>query len=101
VASVFRVQVGERSVCALSYVINRKGPSYAGRMTLAKVADVLSSSCGHAGSCAEYLYQTITQLQARGIHDSRLWHLQELVAERLQQMHGLDYSAKTFRDAVR
>lgn len=96
-----RVQIGERSAFAVSYVINRKDPSYAGRMTLAEVADVLSSSCGHAGSCAEYLYQTVTQLRARGIHDSRLWRLQELVAERLEQMHGLDHSAKTFGDAAR
>jgi cation transport protein ChaC len=96
-----RVQIGERPAWALSYVINRKGPSYAGRMTLAEVADVLSSSCGYAGSCAEYLHQTVIQLQARGIHDSRLWRLQELVAERLEQMHGLDQTAETFGAAAR
>lgn len=95
-----RVQIGDRSVPALSYVINRKGPSYTGRMTLSEVADVLSSSCGHAGSCADYLYQTVTQLQARGIHDSNLWHLQELVAERLEQMHGVGHSGKFVEVAV-
>ncbi len=86
-----RIQIGDRSVRALSYVINRKGPSYAGKMTLAEVADVLSSSCGHAGSCADYLYQTVSQLEARGIRDSGLWRLQDVVAERLEQLHRIDY----------
>jgi cation transport protein ChaC len=80
-----RVQIGDRSIPALSYVVNKKAPSYVGRMTLPEVADVVSSSCGYAGSCAEYLYQTVTQLQVHGIRDSNLWRLQELVAERLEQ----------------
>lgn len=88
-----RVQIGDRSVRALSYVINRKGPSYAGKMTAAEVADVLSSSCGHAGSCADYLYQTVSQLQARGIRDSGLWRLQNLVADRLDQLNDREHSA--------
>jgi cation transport protein ChaC len=69
-------------------------------MTLEEVADILSSSCGHAGSCAEYLYQTVTQLHARGIRNSRLWRLQELVAERLERMHDSDRSSNEGVGAV-
>jgi cation transport protein ChaC len=89
VARWIQVQMGGRSAPALSYVINPKAPSYAGRLTLAEVADVLSSSCGYAGSCAEYLYQTVTELHARGIRDRNLWRLQHLVADRLQQLEGV------------
>ena len=32
------------------------------------------------GSCAMYLYQTVAKLEEHGIHDRRMWHLQELVA---------------------
>lgn len=84
-----RARVGSRTISALAYVINHKGPSYAGRMKASEVADVLASSCGPAGSCAEYLYQTVIQLEKRGIHDSKLWLLQALVAERLERRSDL------------
>lgn len=80
-----RASVGSGTIPALAYVINHKGPSYAGRMDASEVADILASSCGPAGSCAEYLYQTVVQLEKRGIHDSKLWLLQALVAERLER----------------
>jgi cation transport protein ChaC len=32
------------------------------------------------GSCAMYLYQTVMKLEEHGIHDRRMWQLQELVA---------------------
>jgi cation transport protein ChaC len=80
-----RAKIGSRLIPALAYVINRKCPSYAGRMTATEIADILAFSCGSAGSCAQYLYQTIVELEARGIHDTSLWRLQALVAERLKR----------------
>ena len=38
---------------------------------------------GTLGSCAEYLRNTVSHLQARGIHDCTLWRLQELVAAKI------------------
>lgn len=84
-----RAKVGSRTVSALAYVINHRGPSYAGRMNTSEVADILASSCGPAGSCAEYLYQTVAQLDGRGIQDRKLWQLQALVAERLERRSDL------------
>ena len=48
-----------------------------------EIADVLARSCGHLGTGAEYLLNTVTQLERRGMHDPGLWRLQELVAERI------------------
>ena len=68
---------------ALAFVINRASTNYAGRLSPEAVADVLARACGHVGSGAEYLFNTVSHLQARGIHDSALWHLQRLVADRI------------------
>lgn len=80
-----RARVGSRTLPALAYVINHKGPSYAGRMNPSEIAEILASSCGPGGSCAEYLFQTVVQLENRGIYDRKLWLLQALVAERLER----------------
>ena len=48
----------------------------------------LARACGHIGSGAEYLYNTVSHLEAFGIHDRNLWRLQELVAEEVRAIHG-------------
>ena len=70
---------------ALTFVMNRAAPVYAGRLSLEAVADVLSESCGHWGTGAEYLLNTVSHLEAKGIRDSNLWQLQRLVAERIER----------------
>ncbi|AZO74821.1 MAG: gamma-glutamylcyclotransferase [Mesorhizobium sp.] len=68
---------------ALAFVINRKGTTYAGPLGESEVVERLATSCGHWGSGADYLYNTVKNLEARGIHDAHLWRLQQLVAERI------------------
>ncbi len=80
------VETAEGPVPALTFVINRASPLYAGRLPLEEVADVLARSCGHWGTGAEYLLNTVTHLEAKGIHDANLWQLQRLVAERIAQL---------------
>ncbi len=75
-----RVETAGGKVWALGFVMNRASPLYAGRLPLPEVAKVLARSCGHVGTGAEYLMNTVIHLEARGIHDSRLWQLQRLVA---------------------
>lgn len=77
------VETDAGTVPALVFVMNRDSPQYAGDLTPEDVADVLARACGHLGTGAEYLLNTITQLEARGMHDPGLWLLQELVAERI------------------
>jgi cation transport protein ChaC len=77
------VDVAGQRQPALAFVMNRASSNYAGRLPPEAVADVLARACGHVGSGAEYLYNTVSHLQAKGIHDAGLWRLQALVAERI------------------
>jgi cation transport protein ChaC len=59
------------------------------KLPLERVAFVLARACGYAGSCAEYLYNTVSHLEALGIRDRNLWRLQQLVAEEIIAIHGV------------
>lgn len=74
---------GGETVQAIAFVMNRKSPAYLGRLAHEIVADYLAAACGHGGSGAEYLYNTVHHLAERGIYDRNLWRLQALVAERI------------------
>jgi cation transport protein ChaC len=78
-----KVAAASGPVPALAFVMNRASPFYTGRLSLDAVADVLANACGHWGSGAEYLLNTVQHLEARGIHDANLWRLQKLVAEKI------------------
>lgn len=69
---------------AIAFTANPESPNYAGRLLLDEVAACLAEACGHWGSGAEYLLQTITALEREGIHDPQLWELQERVAEQIE-----------------
>lgn len=70
-------------VAALAFVMNRTSQLYCGNLPLEEVAEILARSCGHFGTGAEYLLNTVTELEARGMHDEGLWQLQELVSRRI------------------
>lgn len=80
-----KVRVGDQALPGLAFVINRASANYAGRLAPDDVADVLARACGHVGSGAEYLLNTVTHLEAHGIHDAALWRLQRLVADRIDR----------------
>jgi glutathione-specific gamma-glutamylcyclotransferase len=71
------------SIPALTFVMNRASPLYAGRLAPGAIADTLAIACGHWGTGAEYLLNTVASLEKHGIHDGNLWRLQRLVAERI------------------
>lgn len=56
-------------------------------LPLTQVAAVLARACGHAGSGAEYLFNTLCALEAANIRDKYLWELQELVANEIKWLH--------------
>lgn len=80
------VQTASGPMKALGFVMNRASPYYAGRLPLDDVAGTLAIACGHWGSGAEYLLNTVTNLEARGIHDRNLWRLQQLVAAQIDKL---------------
>ena len=82
------VRTAESPVRAIAFVINRAHERYTGRLGDEAVADALARACGHVGSCAEYLLETVTHLEELGIRDRRLWRLQAMVAARLADGSG-------------
>ena len=86
----FIAQPEQGPMQALAFVMNRKGPAYVGRLPTEDTVTMLSRACGHIGSCAEYLFNTVVHLEEMGIHDRHLWHLQELVAARIAEDHALE-----------
>lgn len=66
---------------ALGCWIGARGPLIAEGLAFDKVADAIARACGHAGSNAEYLFNTVVHLETAGIHDRNLWRLKEVVAD--------------------
>lgn len=58
------------------------------KLPLLDVAHTLARACGHIGSGAAYLFQTVSKLDELGIRDRNLWRLQQLVAEEIKQVHA-------------
>ena len=56
---------------------------------LEDVAHGLARACGHWGSGADYLRNTVAHLEAMGIHDAELWALQEMVADEIASLYGV------------
>ena len=52
-------------------------------LSLEKAAALIAVACGPAGSCAQYLHNTVSHLEAAGIRDRNLWRLQQLVADEI------------------
>ena len=80
------VETASGRASALAFVMNRASPLYVGKLPLEEVAGALSRACGHWGTGAEYLLNTVSHLEAKGIHDRNLWKLQRLVAEIIDHM---------------
>lgn len=53
----------------------------------------IARACGHLGSNAAYLYNTVAKLEEYGIHDRNLWRLQELVAEEIRRLRDSGITA--------
>jgi cation transport protein ChaC len=70
---------------AIAFTANPDSPNYRGGLTLEEVAACLSEACGHWGSGADYLLQTVVSLEAAGIHDPYLWALQDRVAGLIEE----------------
>ena len=74
---------GTRS-SAIAFTANPQSPNYVGGLQPDQIAETLATACGHWGSGADYLRQTIIALANAGIHDPYLWDLQDRVANRIE-----------------
>jgi len=83
------VKTADGPVRSLGFWVGPTGDRICPREPLPSVAATLARACGYVGSCAEYLYNTVTHLEHFGIHDRNLWRLQQLVAEEIREIHGI------------
>jgi cation transport protein ChaC len=87
VASVYREALvpvallgGERpEVLALTFLVERAHPSYAGRLGLAEQARFIRGAVGRSGNNIDYLASTLAHLSQLGIRERDLERLQGLV----------------------
>lgn len=71
------------TLSALTFVINRDGSNYAGKLSEDCIVNTMLRAAGLYGSSAEYLLRTVEGLAHCGIRDVRLERLRDLVAARL------------------
>lgn len=77
------VRSGAETVTALTFWAHPKGFHLPEHPSPEQTAQMLARACGHIGSCAAYLYNTVAKLAEHGIYDRNLWRLQEMVAKEI------------------
>ena len=75
--------VGEQSIRALAFTVNRNCSGYAGRIPIEVVVEAMASARGRYGPAHDYLFKTIEALHEHGIRDERVEQLAHLVRARL------------------
>ncbi|WP_209891224.1 gamma-glutamylcyclotransferase [Rhizobium leguminosarum] len=79
-----RVQTPEGMKNALTFWASTRRSGLTKPLPRQTTAELIANACGQGGSCAQYLHNTIVDLEAEGIRDRNLWHLQALVAEQIK-----------------
>ncbi|MCB2136860.1 MAG: gamma-glutamylcyclotransferase [Rhodobacteraceae bacterium] len=82
-----RLDTGEGPLTALVYYAPPPEEDLRADLTLAETAAMIAQACGHAGSSAEYLQETVAALESHGIRDRHLWQLQRQVAEMIERTY--------------
>jgi cation transport protein ChaC len=85
-----KVKTAPGPVWALTFAMDRKSPRYIGGLSPEATAEILAKACGFRGSMAAYLLATVSHLEQLGLHDRYLWQLQDMVADRIDAMFGVD-----------
>jgi cation transport protein ChaC len=75
--------VGEEQLNATVFWAGPKGRGISSGLPLASVVHRLAHACGHFGSSAEYLFNTVSHLESLGIEDENLWEIQALAAREI------------------
>ena len=78
-----KLTAGDEQINAIVFWAGPKGHGISSGLSLRSVAHRLAHACGHFGSSAEYLYNTVSNLEALGIDDENLWEIQKLAAREI------------------
>jgi cation transport protein ChaC len=74
------IQGERRTVMALTYIVERAHPSYAGQLPLARQARLIRGATGQSGAGLDYLINTLRHLTELGIRERELERLLSLIA---------------------
>ena len=77
-----KLRLAGRIVPAVAFVINHGHARYARNLCDDEIATVIAAAEGQLGPCRDYLYNTVTHLEALGIQDRGLARLAEAVRSR-------------------
>ena len=75
--------VGDESIRALAFTVNRECSGYTGRIPLEVMVEAIASAAGRYGPAYDYLFKTTETLRAHGIRDTRVEQLTNLVKARI------------------
>lgn len=75
------VAVDGKNLCALTFVIRKDHPQYAGRLSVEEQAAYIAQASGKYGECREYLAQTVKALETHDVHDPELRKILSRVEE--------------------
>lgn len=75
------IRTADGPVRALTFVINRHQPRYAGKLPQELLVAHLAMASGKIGTCAEYLTNTVEHMHALGIEDGQLHDVLERVRD--------------------
>lgn len=76
-----------RKVEALCFVVDRRHPQYAGKISFERQVEIIAHAEGQSGRNPDYLESTVRHLEEAGIADRELTRLWNAVAARLPR-HG-------------
>lgn len=68
-----------REVLALSYIVERRHPGYAGRLDIRQQAQLIRGACGISGPNLDYLINTLAHLESLGIREPDLQRVLNLI----------------------
>ncbi len=80
--------VGEETIRALVFTVNRTCSGYAGQIPMDVVVEAIASASGRYGPAHDYLFKTLETLHAHGIRDLRVEQLAALVRQRMGAAHA-------------
>lgn len=80
-----RCTVGDETISALAFTVNRHCTGYAGEISQEVMVHALSIARGQYGAAHEYLFKTMETLRQHGIRDSRVEQLASHVKAKLAQ----------------
>ena len=75
--------VGDETIRALVFTVNRQCSGYAGQLPLEAVVEAIASAKGRYGPAHDYLFRTTETLREHGIRDGNVEQLASLVRARI------------------